>query len=163
MKKFLRKCTSVRLLRKRALVVSNALKHYETTWAAAFLRLHAVVLAVVMLTTCVMTTHAAAPNLTSASNWAHESINQAFSHGLIPAQLRANYTQTTTRAEFSALAVALYETAMGREITARAQFNDTHDISVQKMGGLGVVGGVGEQLHLREHVTVLLHHLRRDG
>jgi len=31
----------------------------------------------------------------------------------------------------------------GREITARQQFNDTTDINVQKMGGLGVVSGVG--------------------
>ena len=84
-----------------------------------------------------------APNLATASSWAHESINSALEHGLIPQGLQSHYTQATTRAEFAALAVALYETITGREITERAQFNDTTDVNVQKMGGLGVVNGVG--------------------
>jgi len=84
-----------------------------------------------------------APNLTTASNWAHEGINNAFSHGLIPQNLQGAYTQATTRAEFAAFAVALYETVTGRTITERETFNDTTDINVQKMGGLGVVTGVG--------------------
>jgi len=37
----------------------------------------------------------------------------------------------------------LYETVTGREITERAQFNDTTDVNVQKMGGLGIVTGIG--------------------
>ena len=89
------------------------------------------------------TTSTNAPNLSQASNWAHDGINQAFTQGLIPTELQSNYTQNTTRAEFAALAVALYETATGRTITERANFNDTTDINVQKMGGLGVVTGVG--------------------
>jgi len=84
-----------------------------------------------------------APNLSTASNWAHDGINQAFRLGLIPQSLQNNYRNNTTRAEFSALAVALYETVTGREITGRMQFNDTNDINVQKMGYLGVVSGVG--------------------
>jgi len=85
----------------------------------------------------------AAPNLSTASTWAHDSINQAFALGLIPQSLQNNYTANATRAEFSALAVALYETVTGREIAGRMQFNDTNDINVQKMGYLGVVSGVG--------------------
>ena len=85
-----------------------------------------------------------APNLTTASGWAHDSINQAFALGLIPAALQNNYTANATRAEFAALAVALYETITGTEITGRMQFNDTSDINVEKMGYLEVVGGVGE-------------------
>ena len=84
-----------------------------------------------------------APNLNTASSWAHESINSAFTHGLIPQALQSHYTQAITRAEFSVLAVTLYETITGKEITERAQFNDTADVNVQKMGGLGVVNGVG--------------------
>ena len=84
-----------------------------------------------------------APNLTTASNWAHGGINQAFTLGLIPQALQNNYTANATRAEFSALAVALYETLTGRTITGRMQFNDTNDINVQKMGYLGIVTGVG--------------------
>ena len=85
----------------------------------------------------------AAPNLATASTWAHEDINRAFDLGLIPTALQNNYTQPTTRAEFAAFAVALYEIVTGRVITERMTFNDTTDINVQKMGGLGVVTGVG--------------------
>jgi len=88
-------------------------------------------------------TETAAPNLNTASAWAHDGINQAFELGLIPQSLKNSYTQATTRAEFTALAVALYETITGRVITGRMQFNDTDDINVQKMGYLGVVTGVG--------------------
>jgi len=85
----------------------------------------------------------ATPNLLTASTWAHNSITQAHNHGLIPQNLQTNFTANATRAEFTAFAVALYETVTGREITERTTFNDTNDINVQKMGGLGVVGGVG--------------------
>ena len=77
------------------------------------------------------------------SSWAVEQVNRAISMGLVPQALQSQYTQATTRAEFTALAVALYETVTGREITERMTFNDTTDINVQKMGGLGVVSGVG--------------------
>ena len=69
---------------------------------------------------------------------AHDSINNAFNFGLIPQSLQSQYTQAATRAEFSALAVALFETMTGNEITGRMTFNDTNDINVQKMGHLGV-------------------------
>ena len=82
-------------------------------------------------------------NLSSASAWAHDSINQAFELSLIPAALQNNYTANATRAEFAAFAVALYEAATGREIAGRVEFNDTDDINVQKMGYLEVVTGVG--------------------
>ena len=86
---------------------------------------------------------ATALNLSTASTWAHSGITQALTYGLIPANLQTNFTANATRAEFSALAVALYETATGREITGRMQFNDTNDTNVQKMGYLGIVTGVG--------------------
>ena len=84
-----------------------------------------------------------APNLSTASAWAHEAITTAIAAGLVPATLQGAYTQAITRAEFAALAAALYETATSREITGRLEFNDTTDVSVQKMGYLGVVTGVG--------------------
>ena len=76
------------------------------------------------------------------SSWAVDAVNSAIAAGIVPLSLQNAYTQATTRAEFTAFAVALYETVTGREITERATFNDTTDINVQKMGGLGVVGGV---------------------
>ncbi|MCL2217885.1 MAG: S-layer homology domain-containing protein [Defluviitaleaceae bacterium] len=63
--------------------------------------------------------------------------------GLVPENLQSAYGQATTRAEFAALGVALYETVTGRTIAGRMTFSDTNDINVQKMGYLGVVTGVG--------------------
>jgi len=84
-----------------------------------------------------------ATNIHTASAWARDNISQAFELGLVPQNLMRNYTANITRAEFAALAVAFYESTPERVITARAQFNDTNDINVQKMGGLEVVDGVG--------------------
>ena len=83
-----------------------------------------------------------APNLSSASAWAHTAINEAHAMGLVPIALRSSYTQAMTRAEFCALAVALYENLRG-EITGRRTFSDTNDINVQKAAAIGVVGGIG--------------------
>lgn len=77
------------------------------------------------------------------SSWAAEQVNAAIAAGIVPESLRSQYTQATTRAEFCALAVGLYETVKGSEITERATFSDTDDVNVQKMAALGVVSGVG--------------------
>ena len=77
------------------------------------------------------------------SQWAHWYVNAAIDAGLVPQNLRSQYTQPTTRAEFATLAVALYENIMRYEIRGRVQFNDTSDINVQKMAYLGVVLGDG--------------------
>lgn len=77
------------------------------------------------------------------SGWAEAQVGEAIALGLVPQHLQSQYTRAATRAEFAALAVALYETVTGREITGRMTFNDTEDINVQKMGYLGVVEGVG--------------------
>jgi len=83
-------------------------------------------------------------NLATASHWAYADIIRAFDIGLIPVHLQSEFTQPITRAEFAALVVALYEVATGREITVYMEFYDTDDINVQKVGGLGVITGVGE-------------------
>ena len=77
------------------------------------------------------------------SNWAKSSVSAAVSAGIVPAALQGKYTQAATRAEFCALAVGLYESVTGAEITARASFTDTADVNVEKMAGLGVVNGIG--------------------
>ena len=79
-----------------------------------------------------------------ASSWARDSIIRATKAGLVPQSLQSQYTQAITRAEFCTLAVALYETVMGAEITERSSFGDTDDINVEKMAALGVVNGVGD-------------------
>ena len=77
------------------------------------------------------------------SPWAAEYVNDAIDAGLVPQDLQSNYTQAITRAEFAALAVALYENLRG-EITGRQTFVDTDDINVQKAAYIGVVLGMGE-------------------
>ena len=85
------------------------------------------------------------PNLSTASNWAHENITQAFTQDLIPQALQNHYAANATRAEFANLAVTLYENVAGREIaiTREIAFNDTNDINVHKAAYIGVVQGVG--------------------
>jgi|GEM_PF-418207 len=109
-----------------------------------------------------MSGQTAAPNLDTASTWAHEGINNAVAFGIVPHSLQNYYTSNATRAEFAALAVALYETVIGMEITGRMDFNDTSDINVRKVGYLGVVEGVGggnfapDNTLTREQAAVML-------
>lgn len=76
------------------------------------------------------------------SSWAVSDIESAAAAGLVPESLQSAYTQPATRAEFCALATALYESVNGK-ISKRATFSDTDDINVEKMAALGVVDGVG--------------------
>ena len=77
------------------------------------------------------------------SDWAKDYVADAIKAGIVPEELRYSYQTATTRAEFCALAVALYETVTGNEITERAEFIDTKDVNVEKMAALKVVEGVG--------------------
>ena len=98
------------------------------------------------------------------SDWARELVNEAISQNLVPQNLQYNFDQPTTRVEFCALAVALYEYVMGEitDITPSVTFFDTHDMNVEKMVRLGVVSGVGNNLFdpygniTREQAAVLL-------
>lgn len=83
------------------------------------------------------------PGTDAPSSWAAEQVSQAISAGIVPDSLQSQYTQPTTRAQFCALAVELYEAVKGAEITQRTTFTDTTDVNVQKMGALGIVTGVG--------------------
>jgi hypothetical protein len=98
------------------------------------------------------------------SSWAAASVNAAIAGGLVPSVLQSKYTQPTTRVEYCALAVALYEKHSG-EITERAKFSDTIDVNVEKMAALGVVNGVGDNKFdpdaklTREQAAVMLSRL----
>lgn len=74
--------------------------------------------------------------------WAEEQVKGAIAQGLVPQELQGSYNLVTTRAQFCALAVRLYESVQG-EIAGRETFTDTDDGNVQKMAALGVVSGVG--------------------
>lgn len=107
------------------------------------MRKRANVTTVILLITLIFAVLPATALANGPSPWAADQVNAAINAGLVPISLQSNYNQSTTRAEFAALAVALYETATGSEITERMSFNDTDDVNVQKIGGLGVVTGVG--------------------
>jgi hypothetical protein len=77
------------------------------------------------------------------SVWAADAVKSAIADNLVPQNLQSNYTMPATRAEFCALATALYESVMG-PITERQTFSDTADANVEKMAALGVVNGVGD-------------------
>jgi hypothetical protein len=59
----------------------------------------------------------------------------------VPQDIQFKYTKITTRAEFCALVVTLYETIIDTEITGRSEFDDTNDINVEKAAYIGVVNG----------------------
>ena len=102
------------------------------------------------------------PPAAAPSAWAAEHVQRAITLNLVPANLQSAYTQAATRAEFAALAVALYETITGNEITGRVTFTDTTDVNVQKLAYLGVVDGMGDGTFApnsqltREQAAVLL-------
>ena len=98
------------------------------------------VLALTLLVTFIPTAFATRDQ---ASNWAREYVREANDLGLVPSHLNARFTDAITRAEFTHLAVALYEATTGRTITGRTTFTDTDDVNVQMMAYLGVVQGVG--------------------
>lgn len=87
---------------------------------------------------------AEAPNLNTASSWAHDGINRAYALNILPTNLQGDYQKPCTRAEFCALAVTLIETITGSPITASKTFGDDKgDINIRKIGGLEIVTGTG--------------------
>lgn len=99
------------------------------------------------------------------SPWAAAAVQEGIDRGIVPEQLQKSYTTPITRAEFCALACAFYEDVLGEEIIARMQFVDTNDECVEKMGGLGVIQGVGNGYFspdsplTREAAAVILNNL----
>jgi len=77
------------------------------------------------------------------SSWARTNIARAEEMGLLAPEFLSGFSRTTTRAEFTALAVALYEHYTGTTITGRERFDDTSDVNVEKAAYLGIVTGVG--------------------
>ena len=78
------------------------------------------------------------------SAWARTEVENAIAAGFVPQGLQRKYNQPITRAEFCSLATQYYEKSTGSTIGQRTNFSDTSDVSVQKMGGMGIVTGVGD-------------------
>jgi len=120
---------------------------------------------VILLCLVFFTTNAAVASAADVpSAWAQDEVNAAIVEGLVPEELQEEYTETTTRAEFTALAVALYESIKG-EIKGRRTFDDTKDVNVEKAAYIGIVVGVGNDLFApdskltREQAAVMLSRL----
>ena len=79
-----------------------------------------------------------------------EELARAVSLGLVPDGFEARAQQPVTRGEFCALTVAVYEGIIGEDTMARREFADTDDLNVQKLGGTGIVAGVGGNLFAPE-------------
>ena len=77
------------------------------------------------------------------SEWAEWYVREAHKRNLVPETLLSRFWEPITRVEFTHLAVYLYETVTGEEITGRVTFTDTDDVNAQKMAYLGVVQGMG--------------------
>ena len=92
------------------------------------------------------------PAADQPSFWAIEDVTKAIKADLVPENLQNSYTQATTRAEFCALATALYETLKGEEIVVGedVSFTDSEDENVLKMATLKVVNGTNTELGLFE-------------
>ena len=103
----------------------------------------------------------------SASDWSRETLETALDLGLIPEELQERYRNSTTRSEFCALGVRLYETIKGETIEGRSSFDDTDDENVEKMAELGVVSGVGggkfnpDSTITREQAAIMLANLMK--
>ena len=93
----------------------------------------------------VTVTGSAAPlDLSSASVWAHEILNNANSVGLITSRTNANFTADITRLQFAELAVNLIEKATGTTLpTGEQSFTDTSDPEALKAAQAGITSGTG--------------------
>ena len=115
------------------------------------------VFALVLFVSSSYATRADAP-----SSWAKADVDRAVSLGLVPDSLQSRYTDSVTREEFCAIAVNIYEVATGKVINIKRSFDDTNDVNVQKMGGLKIVSGAGDNSFLpkalltREQAAVIL-------
>ena len=127
-------------------------------------KLTALVLSVMLVVTIVTTVNANHDVCDTISSWAIDDVHKAIGLRLVPQNLMSNFNQPITRAEFTALAVYLYQTLDG-EITGRTTFADTNDVYVEKAAYIGIVSGVGNNLFdpystlTREQAAVLLSRL----
>lgn len=121
-----------------------------------------------ILSAAMMVTAAAAAE--APSSWAKSAVDTARNAGIVPEQVDQAYTQSITRADFCALAAAVYRTweksgnVKSVEKTA-VSFSDTKDEDVLLCASLGVVNGVGngkfapQQQLTRQQAASMLHRL----
>lgn len=99
----------------------------------------------------------------SPSSWAAAEVNEAVSLGLVPAQLRSNYTEPMTRAEYCLLVTTLLEVLFDRPIDGvvaffdkglDVSFNDTDAPYIRAAADLEIVNGVGDGAFAPERTLI---------
>lgn len=84
-------------------------------------------------------------NYSEPSSWAKETVRASELLGILPKDKGVwNFRKPITREEFSSLIALTYEKITESEITERGSFQDTSDIYVEKVAGLGIVSGMGD-------------------
>lgn len=121
-----------------------------------------------ILSAAMLVTAAAAAE--APSSWAKSAVDTARNAGIVPEQVDQAYTQSITRADFCALAAAVYRTweksgNVKSVDKATVSFSDTKDEDVLLCASLGVVNGVGngkfapQQKLTRQQAASMLHRL----
>ena len=121
-----------------------------------------------ILSAAMLVTAAAAAE--APSSWAKSAVDTARNAGIVPEQVDQAYTQSITRADFCALAAAVYRTweksgNVKSVDKAVVSFSDTKDEDVLLCSALGVVNGVGggkfapQQQLTRQQAASMLHRL----
>ena len=121
-----------------------------------------------ILSAAMLVTAAAAAE--APSSWAKSAVDTARNAGIVPEQVDQAYTQSITRADFCALAAAVYHTweksgNVKSVDKAVVSFSDTKDEDVLLCAALGVVNGVGggkfapQQQLTRQQAASMLHRL----
>jgi hypothetical protein len=96
------------------------------------------------------------PNIETASAWAHEGIEEAYTRGFIPPSLLDTYTANISREEFCVLAVHWVEHLLEKQIDDilkelglerdPSAFTDTNNPYVLAAFALRIVNGIGNNL-----------------
>lgn len=121
-----------------------------------------------MLAVCLLAVPAGAAD--EPSGWAQEAVQTAREAGLVPEELDSAYDQPVTRAEFCALAAAVYHAweeqgLLGEIEKNTVLFTDCTDGDVLLCASLGIVNGVGggrfapDDLIQRQQAASMLHRL----
>lgn len=79
------------------------------------------------------------------SVWAQSDLEVLVDYSILEKEIFRTYQDTITRKDFIYLAVTLYETIMGEEITVdpKISFVDTNDVYVLKGATVGITSGIG--------------------
>lgn len=113
-------------------------------------------LLVLLIISFSVTSYAGGWDVSTASSWAKQEIEEAYYYDLMPNQLMSsNLKNKITRAEFASLVVKMYETITGEKVKQAPvnTFTDTDDSEVLKANTLGIMLGSNKQAKPNDLVT----------